>query len=55
MKCPRCGLTITKKMAASVMGRSRSEAKAEAARENGKKHKKHEHTLVPLRDSENKH
>lgn len=37
MKCPRCGFVITKKRAASVMGKSRSDAKVNAARDNGKK------------------
>lgn len=37
MKCPRCGFVITKKRAASAMGKSKSEAKQNAARENGKR------------------
>jgi hypothetical protein len=36
MKCPRCGFIITKKRAASAMGKSRSDAKVAASRENGK-------------------
>ena len=37
MKCPRCGFRITRKRSARAMGGSTSEAKAQAARENGKK------------------
>lgn len=36
MICPHCGKRISKKQAASAMGKSKSEAKQNAARENGK-------------------
>jgi hypothetical protein len=37
MNCPHCGKRISRKQFAADLGRRKSEAKANAARENGKK------------------
>lgn len=37
MKCPHCGHKLSRKIFMSAMGSIKSEAKSEAARENGKK------------------
>lgn len=52
MNCPKCGFKLSNSLAASAMGKIKSVAKAQAARENGKRPKVKKASVSPTGSSD---